>query len=93
MISTSQVVEYLRAGGCELHIYVPPLRKELPMNAVQSLQLPHLHHHESWRLMEFMVLYCFLDSNWSYRNSRALFIGLYLNLSAIQYTNCSIVSK
>ena len=52
------------------------LRKELPMDVVQSLQLPHLHHHDSWRLMGFMVLCCFPDSNWSYRNSRALFIGL-----------------
>ena len=26
-------------------------------------------------LRQFMVLYCFLDSNWSYRNSRTLFIG------------------
>ena len=26
-------------------------------------------------IWEFMVLYCFPDSNWSYRNSRTLFIG------------------
>ena len=35
--------------GLKVVSSIPVLRKELPMDVVQSL--PYLHHHESWRLL------------------------------------------